>query len=352
MILPVLIATLACRINRHQAHVIRYLREENRIRKAKLKGKRISLTDTDRRRLAVLAHPIERKQLKDLSTIATPDTLRRWHRRLVVQAPSRLPKGKPLGRPRVATEIKQLVMRMATENPCWGYRRIQGALSNLGYHIHNTTVRNILRRSNIDPAPIRGKAGMSWSQFIKLHLDVMAASGFFKAWLSLMTSFWPGVTWLGWHLHVQGSHLLGLICHSILSVPTLVAHQWHAPWSACLTYVDTRGRFVFSRRHRVLNGSYSPARFVSALPLPSQSQVSPIEQNRAPPDTAGIDLTFAFRRIRGQRGRGDYVSCPRQSGRAKAIQYRMRVGVSPPLLTLLPLRHDSTPHVASTRCIR
>lgn len=69
MILPCLIAWFATNINRPQDHIIAYLREENRILKAKLKGKRIHLTDTERRRLAVLAHPIERKHLKDLSYV-------------------------------------------------------------------------------------------------------------------------------------------------------------------------------------------------------------------------------------------------------------------------------------------
>jgi len=110
MILPLLIAWLASRINRHQDHVIRYLREENRLLKVKIQGKRIPLTDTDRRRLAVLAHPIERKQLHDLSTIATPDTLRRWHRRLVDHAPRVTPPGKRCGRPRVDRE-SQIVSR-------------------------------------------------------------------------------------------------------------------------------------------------------------------------------------------------------------------------------------------------
>jgi hypothetical protein len=112
-----------------------YLLEDNRILKAKLKGKRIELTDSERRRLAVLAHPIDRKQLKDISTIATPDTLLRWYRRLVVQPPNRKPLGKSLGRPRVAMAIEQLVVRLANENPRWGYRRIQGVLSHLGYDI-------------------------------------------------------------------------------------------------------------------------------------------------------------------------------------------------------------------------
>ena len=73
MFLPFVIAWLTTKINRHQAHVIAYLREENRILKAKLKGKRLQLTDVERRRLAVLAHPID-------TSITTADTLQRWDR--------------------------------------------------------------------------------------------------------------------------------------------------------------------------------------------------------------------------------------------------------------------------------
>jgi putative transposase len=211
MILQLLMAWLAVRISRHQDHVIAYLLEENRILKAKLKGEQIQLTDAERRRLAVLAHPIDRKRLKDVSTIVTPDTLQRWYRRLVVQTPSRKPLGKSLGRPRVAMEIEQLVVRMATENPRWGYRRIQGAVSNLGYHINKTTVRNILRRHHIDPAPIRGKAGMSWTQFVKLHLEVLEASGSFAATWSRIKCAWTDMTWIGSNLSIQGRQLLSWI---------------------------------------------------------------------------------------------------------------------------------------------
>ena len=89
MILQLLIAWLATRIHHHQDQVIHYLREENRILKATCKGKRMPLTDTERRRLAVLAHPIERKQPPALLTVATPDTLRRWYCRLIVCVPCR-----------------------------------------------------------------------------------------------------------------------------------------------------------------------------------------------------------------------------------------------------------------------
>jgi HTH-like domain len=255
--------------------MITYLREENRILKAKLKDRRIQLTDTERRHLAVLAHHIDRKHLKDVSTIATPDTLHRWYRCLVVQTPSRKPLGQSLGRPRVAMEIEQLVVRMATENPCWGYRRIQGALSNLGYRINKTTVRNILRRHHIDPAPIRGKAGMRWSQFVKLHLDVLEASGFFATPWSRIKRSWPDMTRIGSHLSIQGRQLLGLVFDNTLSVLPRMAQKWHTLWSRYLSPFDAQYHFIFGRR-RVPEGS-----FQSVTP---QVKACLFEQDLSPPE--------------------------------------------------------------------
>jgi putative transposase len=78
---------------------------------------------------------------------------------------------------------------MAEENPTWGYRRIQGALANLGYPMDKITVRNILRRHHIDPAPKRREAGMNWSQFLKMHWEVLAATDFF----TVEVATWPGL---------------------------------------------------------------------------------------------------------------------------------------------------------------
>ena len=98
-----------------------------------------------------------------------------------------------LGRPRVAEEIEQLVVRIAEENPTWGYRRIQGALANLGHAIDKITVRHILRRHHMEPAPQRRKAGMSWPQFLKMHWEVLAATDFFTVevatWHGLVTYY-------------------------------------------------------------------------------------------------------------------------------------------------------------------
>jgi hypothetical protein len=83
MILHVLIAIVTGWLQRHQQQVMAYLLEENRVLKAPLGGRRLRLTDTERRRLAALAHPLGRKRLKAIATLITPDTLLQWDKRLI-----------------------------------------------------------------------------------------------------------------------------------------------------------------------------------------------------------------------------------------------------------------------------
>jgi transposase InsO family protein len=161
--------------------------------KAQLGGRRLRLTDTERRRLAALAHPLGRQRLKKVATLVTPETLLRWYKRLIAQKFDGSTHHRQLGRPRVAEEIEQLVIRMAEENATWGYRRIQGALANLGHRIDKLTVRNILRRHHLEPAPQRRRGGMSWAQFLKLHWEILAATDFFTVevatWHGLVTYY-------------------------------------------------------------------------------------------------------------------------------------------------------------------
>src|ERR671935_473486 len=193
MILHVLIAMVAGWLQRHQQQVITYLLAENRVLNAQLDGRRLRLTDTERRRLAVLAHPLGRQRLKEVATLVTPETLLRWYQRLIAQKFDGSKHRGQLGRPPVAEEVERLAVQMAEENPTWGYRRIQGALANLGYPIDKITVRNILRRHHMAPAPQRRKAGMSWVQFLTLHWDVLAATDFFTVevapWHGLVTYY-------------------------------------------------------------------------------------------------------------------------------------------------------------------
>ena len=131
--LQVLLVTLAGWVNRHQQHVIEYLLEENRVLKGQLEGRRLRLTDDQRRRLAAKGRPLGRWVLRQVATIVTPDTILRWHRQLIARKWTFTPKRS--GRPGIMPEISSLILRMATENSTWGHTRIQGALKNLGNEV-------------------------------------------------------------------------------------------------------------------------------------------------------------------------------------------------------------------------
>jgi putative transposase len=151
MILHVLIAMVAGWLQRHQQQVITYLLAENRVLKAQLSGRRLRLTDTERRRLATLAHPLGRTRLQEVATIATPETRLRWYTRLIAQKVDGSRPRRPCGRPRRAEEVEQLIVRLAEEHRTWGYRRIQGAWANLGQRLDTLTVRNSRRRHHLGP---------------------------------------------------------------------------------------------------------------------------------------------------------------------------------------------------------
>jgi hypothetical protein len=142
-------------MNQQQQLAIDYLREENTVLREQLGRRRLRLNDDQRRRLAVKAKGLGWRALSQLATIVTPGTLLAWHRKLIAQKYDGTSKRGP-GRPRTASQIESLVVRMAEENRDWGYRRILGALSNLGYRIARGTVANILERHGIEPAPGAG----------------------------------------------------------------------------------------------------------------------------------------------------------------------------------------------------
>ncbi|MDA2927553.1 integrase core domain-containing protein [Acidobacteria bacterium AH-259-G07] len=172
-----LIFIMAGWINRHQQDAIEYLRTENQVLKEKLGKRRILLNDDQRRRLAVKGKVLTRKTLKQVATIVTPDTILRWHRELIARKWDHTDKRQSVGRPRVRPEIVTLTVRMAQENPSWGYDRIQGALANVGFHVSDTTVANILKAHGIEPAPQRQRR-TSWRTFLNAHWDSIAAADF------------------------------------------------------------------------------------------------------------------------------------------------------------------------------
>jgi transposase InsO family protein len=173
-----LLVSLAGWVNQQQQQVIEYLRTENHVLREKLGKKRILLNDDQRRRLAVKAKVLGRKLLEGIGCLVTPDTLLRWHRHLVAQKwDYSQRREKKMGRPPTSEEITQLVVKLARENPTWGYDRIVGALANLGHQVSDQTVGNILKAHGIEPAPER-KRQTTWKSFLQSHWDVLGAIDF------------------------------------------------------------------------------------------------------------------------------------------------------------------------------
>jgi hypothetical protein len=105
----------------------------------------------------------------------TAETLLRWHRSLVRRHWTR--PHSPPGRPSITSERRRLILRLAAENPTWGYRRIHGELAWLGYKLAPSTIWLVLKRAGIDPAPCR--AGLTWRQFLSAQATGILACDFF-----------------------------------------------------------------------------------------------------------------------------------------------------------------------------
>src|SRR6476469_9965286 len=149
-----------------------YLATENRIIKAQLKG-RLKLSDAERGALGEIGHRLGRKVLADVATIARPDTILGWYRKLVARKFDGSKARRGPGRPKTTRDIEQLIIRMASENRDWGYDRIAGALANLGHEISDQTVGNVLRRHRLPPAPDRRRM-ITWATFVRSHLALLA----------------------------------------------------------------------------------------------------------------------------------------------------------------------------------
>jgi len=149
-------------VHRHQLIVIEFLQAENRLLKDRLRGRRIRFTDAERALLARKAKAVGRKALLELDTIVSPDTLSRWHRRLVAQKWNFAAR-RGQTRPGIMRHISALIVRMAEENPGWGYTHIQGALANLSHKVGRGTIANVLRRNGIEPSPCRRRVHDSLS---------------------------------------------------------------------------------------------------------------------------------------------------------------------------------------------
>ena len=169
-----LLAALIGWLDRRQQETVAYLVEENRVLRKQLQGRRLRLSDDEGCRLAIRGHQVGRRMLRQIATIVTPDTILRWHRQLIARKwTCRNGRRVRLG---VLAEIRRLVVRMAEENPTWGYTRIRGALKNVGHRVGRSTIARILKAHGIAPVPERPT---SWQTFLRAHWGAIAGADFF-----------------------------------------------------------------------------------------------------------------------------------------------------------------------------
>ncbi len=164
------LAGLAVRSRRWKDLQIIVLRHENAVLRRQVG--RPSLNDDDRSLLGAIAAALP-KALRQ-GWIVTPETLLRWHRKRIAKHWTQ-PQTRRAGRPPINAELRQLIVRFATENPTWGHRRIQGELAGLGHDLAHSTVWQILTDNDIDPSPNR--SDVTWTEF--LHSQAAVACDFF-----------------------------------------------------------------------------------------------------------------------------------------------------------------------------
>jgi hypothetical protein len=188
-----------------------YLVAENRILKARLKG-RLRLSDGERATLSEIGHRLGRKVLGEVANVARPDTILAWYRKLVARKFDGSKARRGPGRPRIKREVEQLIIRMAQENRDWGYDRIAGALANLGYDICDQTVGNILQCHGLPPAPER-KRTTTWSAFIRIHLALLAGTDFFTAEVLTLRGLVTYYVLFFIYLESRRVHIAGITVH-------------------------------------------------------------------------------------------------------------------------------------------
>jgi putative transposase len=166
------VAVLVFRGDRAKAAELLVLRHENAVLRRNIG--RVRYEPADRVWFAALARLLPRRRWPQIFPV-TPATLLAWHHRLAAKKYDTSKRRKP-GRPPTAASLARLVVRLAKENPLWGYRRIQGELTKLGLAVAPSTVYEILRAAGIDPAPRR--SGPTWRQFLHAQAAGIVAVDF------------------------------------------------------------------------------------------------------------------------------------------------------------------------------
>jgi putative transposase len=162
-----------------------------------------------------------RSRLDRYVLLFKPDTVLKWHRELVRRKWA-VRRHNPGGRPALPDEVEQLLLQLARENPRWGYGRLQGELRKLGHPLGRSTVRDVLRRHGVPPAPTRRRQPSTWRAFLRRHQDQLLACDFFTVeTLFLKTVFVLFFIELG----TRRVHLAGCTAHPTAAWVTQQARQ-------------------------------------------------------------------------------------------------------------------------------
>ncbi|MDW6063975.1 integrase core domain-containing protein [Streptomyces sp. FXJ1.4098] len=154
------------------------LRHQITVLERQLGKDKVRFTPSDRAYLAALLHRMPLHVLRRLRLLVRPDTVLRWHRSLVARRHAAACRPKRPGRPRTVRSIRVLVLRLAKENPSWGYRRLHGELLVLGVKVGASTVWEILKEAGIAPAPERTSS--TWATFLRAQADALLACDFME----------------------------------------------------------------------------------------------------------------------------------------------------------------------------
>jgi putative transposase len=180
--LQFIIAMVTHAIHERLARRVDYLHEEVRVLKEALAaatGKsRVDFTAEQRRSLALKGKLLTAEERRACCQIVRPETILAWFRQLAAEKYDSS-KTRKVGRPRKASDIRQLVLDMARDSPGWGYTKIRDALRGLKIKIGRTTVASILADAGVEPAPERNRK-RTWARFLKSHWETLYACDFFS----------------------------------------------------------------------------------------------------------------------------------------------------------------------------
>jgi putative transposase len=222
---------------------IMVLRHQVRILERQLQA-RVRYRPADRAILAALSRLLPRTRW--CSFLVTPDTLVRWHREAARRKWRRWGRRRDAGRPPLAPEIVDLIVRLGKENRSWGCVRIQGELKKLGIRVSATSIRRVLRRHRLGPAP---RGGPSWSEFLRAQATGILATDF----LTVDTVFLKRLYVLFViELGSRKVHLLGVTAHPTGPWVTQVARNL----ASDLPQLDRRFKFLIRDRDTKFTASF------------------------------------------------------------------------------------------------